>query len=192
MMRPANLVPHYSTQAFNTRIFALTFVGAAIGATLVWLEQPVKQNILGLALLVIIGSLAELNRRYTYSYLCACRAESRMHAQPSDDNQAWREFSVMNEGPWSGKAAKRNTLWRGALNRFLLSWATYMPGLISGLVLSYMPGLRFSRPLGIAFSLALLAWWATQAIRRIDPESFLTPNSGAAPDVNRAPRGRRR
>lgn len=173
MTRPADLIHHYSSQAFKTRIFALTFVGAVAGYGMVREGESVVQNLLGLALLLVIASLAELNRRYTYSYLCACLAESRVDTQGTTDRQVWREFVVMNEGPWSGKKVKVKNLRQGGARRFLLSWATYLPGLITGAVLSSMPGLPFSRPLGIAFSFFLLIWWITVTVRVIDPEQFL-------------------
>lgn len=175
MTRPADLVAHYSSKALQTRIYALTFVGAVMGATLLWLDQPVKRNLLGLALLAVVGSLAELNRRYTYSYRCACVAEARAEAGGDSEDRVWNEFVAMNEGPWSNRKGVSRTLWRGAGNRFLLSWATYLPGLFAGALLSWLDGFLLSRVLGATLSAVLLIWWVTQSARRPVPVSYLDP-----------------
>src|SRR5258707_846694 len=118
MALPSDWATHYSGLAFQTRLAALGFVGAAIGAESVWAR--IDSAVLGFALLVIVASLGELNRRYTWSYLSACRA-----AMGASDVQ-WRAFVWMNEGPW-----KR----RRGFSRFLLSWSTYVPGVAAGVYL---------------------------------------------------------
>ncbi len=161
MADPTDLIAHYSTKAFNTRIAALAFAGAALGADLSIVSNPGpggaavrglspdQASVLGWALLLIVASLAEANRRYTRSYLCACRATKE---------RAWIAFQVMNEQPWTyrpnGGPAKRVAL----VNRFLLSWATFVPGFLAGVYLT----LRGDAPWNIVAptcALGLLAWW---------------------------------
>lgn len=71
MANPSDLIAHYSSQAFQTRISALTFSGGVLGAALAWDRAATELNLIGLALIVVVGSLGELNRRYTHSYLTA-------------------------------------------------------------------------------------------------------------------------
>lgn len=201
MTTPADLVSHYSTKALQTRMAALASIGALLGADVAWDEAKVQSGVLGIALLVIVGSLAELNRRYTHSYLCACRAAARS----SESAQMWRDFTTMNERPYSrlrgevervrtqeeGEAGSR----RGILSRFLLSWGTYLPGIVAGL---YLVWAQFGRTheqyqprvwvvvveLAAAHVVAavLVMWWWVQSSALRNPERVLdaadrTPNS---------------
>ena len=92
MALPSDLVMHYSSKALQTRLAALGFVGAVLSANIVWKEELIRSDTLGIGLLLVVGSLAELNRRYTYSYLCACRASARSESPM----QMWRDFRVMS------------------------------------------------------------------------------------------------
>ena len=76
MASPSDLVAHYSMLVFNTRIYALIFSGAVLGATLTWDRAASESNLIGFALIAVVGSLGELNQRYTHSYMAACRASS--------------------------------------------------------------------------------------------------------------------
>jgi hypothetical protein len=173
MSSPSDLIAHYSTKAFYTRISALTFVGAVLGAALVWIEDADRSKILGIALLLVVGSLAELNRRYTYSYLCACRAAT-LKDYPDQHPEAanWRDFAMMNEGPWrqSGTGVARV---KPFLNRFLLTWATYLPGLFAGLFLTSRGGRDLKAILGLIIFLVLFAWWIWHTVKPLKPEAFL-------------------
>lgn len=174
MGSPADLAAHYSSKAFETRIYALTFAGAAVGATLVWLENPAKSNILGTALLAVVASLAELNRRFTYSYLCACVAASLS----ADDVQRWGYFRRMNEGPWSDRRDVKPKPAPDRISRFFLMWATYLPGLIAAACLQYPAGVPCPfRAVVLALCLALLWWWWRKAGQWIDPEDYLKGRS---------------
>jgi len=128
MATPSDIISHYSNQALLTRLAALTFVGGVVGGAWDKLEQPPIGTVVGLALIVVVGSLSELNRRYTHSYLSACRAA----AEPLDgDNpqdrmtaKRWKYFYAWNEEPWKQK-----------VSRFFLNWLTYVPGLLLGVFL---------------------------------------------------------
>lgn len=190
MTTPADLVGHYSTKAFQTRMAALASIGAILGADVAWDEARVQSGVLGLALLIIVGSLAELNRRYTHSYLCACRASARS----SEVTQVWRDFTEMNERPYSlARRKKRLTLAekedarsRGSiLSRFLLSWGTYLPGVVAGLYLVWAQLGRkplhqlavwaVAAELTVAHVLAagLVIWWWVQSSSVRNPEKVL-------------------
>lgn len=80
----------------------------------------------------------------------------------------------MNEGPWSNVKGKRKFQARGFFNRFILSWATYFPGIIAGAFLSlHKPGLAWSPMVGLILASVLLFWWVVQTFWKVDPESFL-------------------
>ena len=53
MTTPADLVPHYSAKAFQTRMAALGFIGAVLGADVAWDDAKVQSGLLGLALLFL-------------------------------------------------------------------------------------------------------------------------------------------
>lgn len=207
MATPSELVTHYSSKALQTRLAALGFVGAVLGADVVWDDKRIKSDILGIGLLFVVGSLAELNRRYTYSYLCACIASARSDSS----TQMWRDFKSMNELPWSSKMLKKrkdeapqkveskkkddrklvrrfwpvikgfaHVLGRVA-SRFLLSWATYLPGVVAGLYLTWsnfyqeeLSNIRIVKlSVATSISILLLAWWVAQSLIVYNPESFL-------------------
>src|SRR5205085_4210960 len=104
MADPSDLVAHYSSQAFQTRIYALTFSGAVLGAVLTWERVTAESNLIGFALIVVVWSLGELNRRYAHSYLAACRTASmNLPNAPKEEltRIRWAYFSRINELPWS-------------------------------------------------------------------------------------------
>jgi len=104
MATPSDLVSHYSSHAFQTRICALAFAGAVLAAVLGWKRADEETNLIGLALIVVVGSLGELNRRYTHSYLAACRASELRVPQKSEEDATairWKLFSAINEWRWS-------------------------------------------------------------------------------------------
>jgi hypothetical protein len=210
MAIPSELVTHYSSKALQTRLAALGFVGAVLGADVVWDDRRIPSDTLGIGLLLVVGSLAELNRRYTYSYLCACLASARSESH----TQMWRDFTKMNEAPWSSKALEKwkynaekkkgeikrkeedemkhlRRFWLGVktfahvvgrvASRFLLSWATYLPGVAAGLYLAwsnfYQQELSLNRIVKLSaatsISVVLLAWWFAQSLIVYNPECLL-------------------
>lgn len=183
MAIPSDLVAHYSTKALQTRLAALGFVGAVLGADVVWKDDHIRSDTLGIGLLLIVGSLAELNRRYTYSYLCACRASSRSDST----TQMWRDFTQMNEAPWSLNGVpydktkrKKRSPWNW-VSRFLLSWGTYVPGIAAGLYLTWSKFNAIELPVSQIVKVAtatliaglLLTWWGVQSGRAYNPEMIL-------------------
>lgn len=181
MSLPSDLVAHYSTKAFHTRLAALSFVGAVLGADVVWKNEIIRSHILGIGLLLVVGSLAELNRRYTYSFLCACIA-SALSDVPV---QMWDGFTKMNEKPWSSKALEKSSKpsegSKNFVSRFLLSWGTYLPGISAGLYLGWYrfswQELNTTRVLwGVAVTLlavGLMSWWGLQTARTYNPKRLL-------------------
>src|SRR5262249_25256444 len=132
MTNPSDLIAHYSSHAFHTRIYALVFSGAVLAAVLQWDRAGLESNLIGLALIAVVGSLGELNWRFTHSYLAACRASS-LHMSDVTEQEAtrkrWSYFSLVNERPWSAGADKiycRVPI-KAIPKRFLLSWLTYLP-----------------------------------------------------------------
>jgi hypothetical protein len=183
MATPSDLVTHYSSKALQTRLAALGFVGAVLGADVVWKDELIRSDTLGVGLLLIVGSLAELNRRYTYSYICACRAAARSESP----TQMWRDFTEMNEAPWSlnviprDKRKRKKKSFQNRVSRFLLSWGTYLPGIAAGLYLAWskftpreVPAQQILK-LAAATLLAatLLIWWGVQSGRSYNPELIL-------------------
>jgi|SRR5687768_15045854 len=114
---------HYSTLAFRVRLAALTFVGAVLGASFGFFKEPREANVVGTALILVVGALSALNYRYTHSYICACYAASALPPQRDSDLAAdrWHTFRVSNERPYGN--------W---VMRMLLSWSTYLPGMLAG------------------------------------------------------------
>lgn len=104
---------HYSTLAFRVRLAALTFVGAVLGASFGFFKEPREANVVGTALILVVGALSALNYRYTHSYICACYAASALPPQRDSDLAAdrWHTFRVSNERPYGN--------W---VMRMLLSW----------------------------------------------------------------------
>ncbi|UCF43144.1 MAG: hypothetical protein JSV99_11285 [Planctomycetota bacterium] len=126
MAEPSDLISHYSSKIFQTRIYALTLAGAVLGGAMKWFPGDVESGVAGLVLILVVGSLAESNRRYTHSYLCSCYASSRSAWK---DPARWYLFMRINEEPWSGRKV-------GAIiSRVGLYWATFLPGLAGGLYL---------------------------------------------------------
>jgi hypothetical protein len=189
MALPSDLVTHYSSKALQTRLAALGFVGAVLGAEVVWKDNRFQSDILGIGLLLIVGSLAELNRRYTYSYLCACRASARSESA----TQMWADFRRMNELLWGWESIpveKKTAQTRSPRNwvsRFLLSWGTYLPGIAAGLYLviakfnETTPSTERTAKLVIAVFIAasLVIWWAVESRRVYNPERIFLVNKGS-------------
>ena len=188
MAEPSDLVAHYSGQLLRTRLSALAFVGAVLGADAAWDESEISSVTLGYALLVVVASLGEMNRRYTWSYLSACRAAELSLPEPSVVER-WRAFREMNEGPWApGRLSIRNLpkwllrTWRRALgnlrdpahlvNRYLLSWSTYFPGIAAGWYLVWCEGSVEQSNTALGISGGLAVWWALQVVFAVDPLSY--------------------
>lgn len=167
MIDPTELVGHYSTKAFQTRITALAAIGVAVSAKL-WGTDRIDAAGVGMGLLLVTASLAELNRRYTYSYLCACRVGASASGDGTRSN--WQRFNRMNEGPWTpghGQGVARPRIYR-----FLLSWGTYLPGLLAGVYLVWGEGCLWHKSAAVLACLLLLIWWSHQVIRPPDPKKY--------------------
>lgn len=153
MAQPSDLAEHYSTLIFQTRLYALTFVGTVLGASIEWIEGAEKSNFVGSLLILVVVCLAEANRRYTHSYLCACLASSQ-HESNSNDAAFWSWFRHANEFPWSGRDLP------GSLARFMLYWSTFLPGIAAGAYLVLRDGtptvVGFT---GLATGISSVAWW---------------------------------
>lgn len=194
MATPSDLIEHYSSKAFLTRIAALSFVGAVVGAVLNRLDDPVLSKIVGLALIFVVISLAELNRRYTHSYLCACHAAAAKLDSDTPEGKAtaerWQKFRDANEKKW-----------RSPFRKFLLYWLTYLPGLVLGEYLVLKNGLGYLGWLSLVLGLMVFGWWAKSSVERIqvstsqyekqdnlqieEKESVVSPN--AAPNKSFQP-----
>lgn len=178
MAHPSDLVEHYSTKAYQARVHALTFVGVALGISLFRGEADPERDFfaaVGLALLAVVASLAEMNRRYTYSYLCACRA-----AAHSDASGAWELFYLKNEAPWRSGGGPWWARARRLARRFLLSWSTYLPGLAAGWLLCRWGNNPRSLVIASWVSVLLLLWWAWHTIRPTDPDREALSKSSAS------------
>ena|SRR6266481_1314605 len=160
MATPSDLISHYSNQAHLTRLAALTFVGAVVGVAWDKLSDPSIQIAVGFTLIIVVGSLAELNRRYTHSYLSACRAAAAPLEIDGPEDRAtanrWSQFYEINELPWE------HPVWR-----FVLLWLTYLPGLFLGVFLvgrsRSNEGFWKSPWFWLAFAIALgIVLWSTQ------------------------------
>jgi hypothetical protein len=196
MALPSDLVTHYSSKALQTRLAALGFVGAVLGAEVVWKDSRFQSDILGIGLLLIVGSLAEMNRRYTYSYLCACRASARSDSAV----QMWEDFRRMNELLWGWESIpveKKRGQTRSIGNwvsRFLLSWGTYLPGIAAGLylVVSKFIGTESSTERTVKLVIAmfigasLVIWWVVESRRVYNPELILEASGQAKRTVSGA------
>lgn len=167
MASPSDLVAHYSTRAFLTRIAALTFVGAVVGATLHDLRNREISSVVGFTLIVIVLSLAELNRRYTHSYLAACRAASAEIGDPAEARR-WRLFTEINEDQW-----RKNTL-----RRFLLNWLTYFPGLLLGEYLVVRWGFDAATCIALMLGTLIVIVWGLASRK---------PIAASPPESRRAP-----
>jgi hypothetical protein len=99
----------------------------------------------------------------------------------------WRDFTIMSEWPWSSsvllkdkrKQSKKSfTNWA---SRFLLSWGTYLPGVVAGLYLAWSKFDRRDISGGQIIKLivanliaaALVAWWGVQSGTTFNPELIL-------------------
>ena len=160
MAQPSDLVTHYSSLIFQTRIYALTFIGVVLAASIEWIQGAEQSNFIGFLLVVVVGSLAEANRRYTHSYLCACLASSH-NESGSNNARFWNLFRHVNEYPWSG-TKKSGKL----IARFMLYWSTYIPGIVTGEYLIF----RDTQPtyigwLGTLIAICLVVWWIYSSIK---------------------------
>ena len=173
MAIPSDLITHYSTKAFYTRISALSFVGAVLGAKLVWIGDTKRSQLLGLSLLAVVASLAELNRRFTYSYECACRASALRDSTTDRDAENWQDFTDMNEGPWRSGDSGISKI-KAFARRFFLMWSTYLPGLVAGGFLVIRPGMSGQTFLGVLFAMGILVWWTICAANPLNPRKFLS------------------
>lgn len=194
MASPSELIAHYSSHAFHTRVYALTFSGAVLGAVLSWNLALAQSGLIGLALIVVVGSLGELNRRFTHSYLAACSASSRDFGTPEvqeETRRRWAYFSRLNEAPWS---VTERSLYRviklpGAksesssrpgmgwprlvafLKKFLLSWSTYIPGLLVGVLVIRGESQKFRIP-GFVIAAVILLSWLIHSARELNPDEL--------------------
>lgn len=158
MAQPSDLVAHYSSLIFQTRIYALTFVGVVLTASIEWIKGADQSNFVGFLLVLVVVSLAEANRRYTHSYLCACIASSSEESK-STDAEVWDLFRHANEHPWYGRTRK------ASLARFMLYWSTYIPGIAAGEYLIF----RYGNPsligwIGMTISTFFVLWWVYLSI----------------------------
>lgn len=153
MAHPSDLVPHYSSMAFQTRIYALTAVGAVLASTINWIKSPADSNFVGALLILVVASLGEINRRFTYAFICACYAASRCRRSDSPEGKAqaaaWKRFRIANDRPW-----------KAYVGRIILSWSTYAPGIVVGVYLI----MRDGRPtvvgwIGLVLSVLVVLWW---------------------------------
>lgn len=165
MALPSDLVSHYSSRAFQTRVSALTAVGAVLASSIDWIKETKQANFIGFLLILVIASLGELNRRYTYSYLCACYAAATRSG--SLEAKLWTAFRKTNEGPWKAKS------FSSYVSRFMLSWSTYLPGLVVG---NYLI-LRDKGPLlvgwiGVGISMVIVVWWIVSSINPLEPPDY--------------------
>ena len=115
----------------------MTFSGAVLAAVLKWDRAVIESNLIGFALIAVVGSLGELNWRFTHSYLAACRASSLQVSGTSEEEltrKRWSYFSYINERPWTalGERLYCRVPMKAIPKRFLLSWLTYLPGLAVG------------------------------------------------------------
>lgn len=157
MANPSDLIAHYSSKAFLTRIAALSSAGAVVGVVINRLEDPTISTLVGFALISVVISLAELNRRYTHSYLSACLAAGIYLDVDTEEGRTaakrWRHFVDLNEKPY-----------RSIVSRYFLSWLTYFPGLVLGefLVLKSCWEGRIWIGFGVVagiLGLIVLVWW---------------------------------
>jgi hypothetical protein len=167
MAEPSDLIAHYSSKIFQTRIYALTTVGAVLASSIEWIKDPDQSIFIGFLLILVVVSLGELNRRYTYSYICACYAASWKKID-SKDKINWCIFTRLNEAPWTVES------WKSCIYRFMLNWSTYVPGIIVGLYLI----LREKDPkligwIGIATAALSLVWWIYWSIKPKKPTKYL-------------------
>lgn len=171
MALPSDLIVHYSSKAFQTRLAALTVIGAVLVGTSKWFKDAEESNIVGFLLILVVSSLGELNRRYSYSYLCACYAATRRGRHFSNEAKEaavqWIIFRITNETPW-----------RSPLARFLLSWSTYFPGIILGGFLI----LRQGEPVaigwvGLGLALLVLLQWIYYSICPLNPADYRNKKS---------------
>ena len=147
---PEVLVSHYASLAFYTRIAALTFVGAIVGAMGERLKDSRNEWLVGVGILLVIAALAEFNRRYTYAYVAAVHAACRSGTADGSDSSAtlrWCVFRDLN-GLTSDKVQ----------TRMLLSWITYLPGVALGTYLLWSWD-NLARALTSALlALGVIAW----------------------------------
>ena len=163
---------HYSTLAFRVRLAALTFVGAVLGASFAFFKEPNEANVVGTALILVVGALSALNYRYTHSYICACYAASAL-PRPSDGDLAadrWHTFRMTNERPY-----------RRWPMRVLLSWSTYGPGILAGCYFILRAGYRtVTREglFGLALAVLIAALWIILSFHDRDLSVDLTKDRG--------------
>lgn len=167
MAHPSDLIAHYSSRIFQTRIYALTIVGAVLAASIEWIKEADKSNFVGFLLILIVASLAASNRRYTHSYICACFASSSRESK-SNEVASWYLFRYMNEHPWAG------TSWKPCVGRFMLYWSTYIPGIVTGEYLIFRnDGPVLIGWVGTVISAGIVLWWIYLAARPLDPKRLL-------------------
>lgn len=174
-----------------------------MGAEVVWEQDRVRSAVLGAALLLIVASLAELNRRYTWSYRCACRAAKLNDAKEAGE---WQEFVTWNEAWWSpdlpvdaGKTPQVGPIaWRRTIaatwNRFFLSWSTYLPGVLAGLYLVRRDGRGWEKVAAWIAVFIMIAVWLKRALSVARGRPALPAEAGkeslpytAAPADQKAP-----
>ena len=191
MANPSDLVSNYSSHVFNTRLSALIFSGAVLGTALTWDKEMSRSDLVGSVLIVAVVSLGELNRRYTHAFWIACYASSlslsSVREQEEKERIRWALFATLNEYPWSPRAnslyvpmsrtAGRITLLRAWLLRFLLSWLTFVPGLLLGVGLiiygSISRGVFSAWGIsGLVVGACVLVWWIYLSRFNLGPENL--------------------
>jgi hypothetical protein len=150
---PEVLVSHYASLAFYTRLAALTFVGAIVGALYEHLEKAEVRYIVGVGILLVVVALAEFNRRYTDAYIAAVYAASVVNICSNEAERAaaarWQSFRKFNR-------LTESTV----RSRMLLSWLTCLPGFMLGEYLLFTCHALASRVVGVSLGIGVFAWLA--------------------------------
>jgi len=178
MAKPSDLIAHYSSLAFYTRIAALTFVGGVLGTVFGRIADTETRRLVGVGLILVVVSLGELNRRFTDSYMAACRtAENNTDSQDEDDLVAARQWHTFQD------TLEPN--WNSPVSRFLLRWFTYLPGLLLGGYLLLSRESLIESAFAVAIVLAVMAVWIRAALKASPPRQYLpeTPAASAAEQV---------
>lgn len=177
MTEIGELAVHYSTKAYQIRVAALTFAGAVLVASAEYFTETADSNVMGTALILVVGALSALNHRYTRSYLCACNAMaadlSARGIPLSETELRWAVFRYPNERPYRNRTA-----------RLALSWSTFGPGVVGGVYLVLRNGLSsvsWIGYLGLVLAALAVAIWFVLAGKDPDYAVDLDVNRNSYP-----------
>jgi len=169
---PEVLVSHYASLAFYTRIAALTFVGAIVGAMAEHLKEGEIRSVVGVGILLVIAALAEFNRRYTYAYVAAVYAAC--HVGTVDDGKD----SMAVSARWCSFRDLNDLTPDAVRVRMLLSWITYLPGIALGAYLLWQFPV-----LAVLLASIVLGWIVWLAFRPYPKMTGVSaPNTGPQAD----------